>query len=54
MSHDECGIPQSTKHLTEQRLMLPGTYTWQDFEVLEQLFDASSRLRMTYKMDGLS
>ena len=35
----------------EQRLVLPGHYAWQEFEVLEQLLDKSSGLRLTY-LDG--
>lgn len=36
---------------TEQRFILPGTYTWQDFEALEQLLAETSKLRLTY-LDG--
>jgi Uma2 family endonuclease len=35
----------------EQRLLMPGTYNWQEFEALEALFVASPGLRITY-LDG--
>lgn len=41
----------SSNTCPEQRLILPGTYTWQEFEALEQLLTESSELRMTY-LDG--
>lgn len=35
----------------EQRFMLPGNYSWQEFEALEQLLSDSPGLRITY-LDG--
>jgi Uma2 family endonuclease len=35
----------------EQRLLMPGTYNWQEFEALEALLSESTGLRMTY-LDG--
>ncbi|MBD2178873.1 Uma2 family endonuclease [Pseudanabaena sp. FACHB-1998] len=35
----------------EQRLMMPGTYDWQQFKALESLLAESSGLRITY-LDG--
>jgi Uma2 family endonuclease len=35
----------------EQRLLMPGTYNWQEFEVLEALLAESPGLRITY-LDG--
>ena len=35
----------------EQRLLMPGTYTWKEFEVLETLLADSPGLRITY-LDG--
>ncbi len=35
----------------EQRLLMPGTYSWQEFEALEALLVASPGLRITY-LDG--
>jgi Uma2 family endonuclease len=35
----------------EQRLLMPGTYNWQEFEALEALLVASPGLRITY-LDG--
>jgi Uma2 family endonuclease len=35
----------------EQRLLMPGTYTWKEFETLETLLTDSSGLRITY-LDG--
>ncbi|MEG3836755.1 MULTISPECIES: Uma2 family endonuclease [unclassified Microcoleus] len=37
--------------LAEQRLVLPGYYTWEQFEALESLMADSSGLRITY-LDG--
>lgn len=37
--------------LAEQRLLLPGYYTWEQFEELESLMANSSGLRITY-LDG--
>lgn len=36
----------------EQRLLMPGTYIWQEFEALEALLVESPGLRITY-LDGL-
>jgi Uma2 family endonuclease len=36
----------------EQRLLMPGTYSWQEFEALEALLAESPDLRITY-LDGL-
>jgi Uma2 family endonuclease len=36
----------------EQRLLMPGTYSWQEFEALEALLTESPGLRITY-LDGL-
>jgi Uma2 family endonuclease len=36
----------------EQRLLMPGTYNWQEFEALEALLIESPGLRITY-LDGL-
>jgi Uma2 family endonuclease len=36
----------------EQRLLMPGTYSWQEFEALESLLAESPGLRITY-LDGL-
>ena len=36
----------------EQRLLMPGTYIWQEFEALEALLSESPGLRITY-LDGL-
>jgi Uma2 family endonuclease len=35
----------------EQRLLMPGTYTWKEFEALEMLLTDSPGLRITY-LDG--
>jgi Uma2 family endonuclease len=35
----------------EQRLLMPGTYTWKEFEALENLLAESPGLRITY-LDG--
>jgi Uma2 family endonuclease len=35
----------------EQRLLMPGTYNWQEFEALEALLSTSPGLRITY-LDG--
>jgi Uma2 family endonuclease len=35
----------------EQRLLMPGTYNWQEFETLEALFSESTGFRITY-LDG--
>ncbi len=35
----------------EQRLLMPGTYNWQEFEALEALLAESTGLRITY-LDG--
>jgi Uma2 family endonuclease len=35
----------------EQRLLMPGTYNWQEFEALEALLAESAGLRITY-LDG--
>lgn len=35
----------------EQRLLMPGTYNWQEFETLEALLSTSPGLRITY-LDG--
>ncbi len=35
----------------EQRLLMPGTYNWQEFEALEALLTGSPGLRITY-LDG--
>lgn len=43
-------FPEPNTHL-EQRLLLPGQYSWQDFETLEQVLDRASGLRITY-LDG--
>jgi hypothetical protein len=32
----------------EQRLLMPGTYTWKEFETLETLLVDSPGLRITY------
>jgi Uma2 family endonuclease len=37
--------------LAEQRLLLPGYYTWEQFEAIESLMADSSGLRITY-LDG--
>ncbi|MBD0392562.1 MAG: Uma2 family endonuclease, partial [Microcoleus sp. C1-bin4] len=37
--------------LAEQRLILPGYYTWEQFEELESLMADSPGLRITY-LDG--
>jgi Uma2 family endonuclease len=36
----------------EQKLLMPGTYSWQEFEALEALLTESPDLRITY-LDGL-
>ena len=36
----------------EQRLLMPGTYNWKEFEALEALLEESPGLRITY-LDGL-
>ncbi|MGF1988984.1 MAG: Uma2 family endonuclease [Nostoc sp. ZfuVER08] len=47
-------IPQTIDKLTtleEQRFLLPGYYTWEEFEKLEALIGDAPGLRMTY-LDG--
>ena len=42
---------EKTKTLDEQRLLLPGNYTWQYFERLQKTFANSKSIRLTY-LDG--
>ncbi len=42
---------EETVTLAEQRLILPGYYSWEQFEALESLMADSSGLRITY-LDG--
>jgi Uma2 family endonuclease len=42
---------EETVTLAEQRLLLPGYYTWEQFEALESLMADSPGLRITY-LDG--
>jgi hypothetical protein len=36
----------------EQRLFMPGTYNWHEFEALKSLLAGSTGLRITY-LDGM-
>jgi Uma2 family endonuclease len=42
-------VPSNTNR--EQRFLMPGTYSWPEFEALEALLVASPGLRITY-LDG--
>jgi Uma2 family endonuclease len=44
-------VLEETVTLAEQRLILPGYYSWEQFEALESLMADSSGLRITY-LDG--
>ncbi len=44
-------ILEEISTLAEQRLILPGYYTWEQFEAIESLMADSSGLRITY-LDG--
>lgn len=44
-------LSKETVTLAEQRLVLPGYYSWEQFEALESLMGDSSGLRITY-LDG--
>ncbi len=44
-------VLEETVTLAEQRLLLPGYYSWEQFEAIESLMADSSGLRITY-LDG--
>ncbi len=44
-------LPVQSDTDQEQRLLMPGTYNWQEFETLEALLAASPGVRITY-LDG--
>jgi Uma2 family endonuclease len=44
-------ILDKTTTISEQRFLLPGYYTWKEFEIIETLTADPGRLRMTY-LDG--
>ena len=44
-------ILDKTTTISEQRFLLPGYYTWKEFEIIETLTADPGRLRITY-LDG--